>query len=117
MSRGPDGPLGRPPACEQAARVLLASTLRGEPRAAGAEETILMVLESDPLGCLAEEPSVAHPGVTDEVRAEAVRDRDPGRIKEPRNIKRVNPVSPQRAKEAHIQGTVVLEATISTTAA
>jgi TonB family protein len=114
MTQGPGGPLGQPPACEEAARVLLATALRGEPRPT-ARETLLLVLESDSLGCLAEEPPVEPLHVGNETPAEPVRDRDPARIKEPRKIKNVNPVYPRHAKEAWIHGTVVLDATISPT--
>ena len=113
MSRGPDGPLGRPPACEEAGRVLLASTLRDDPRPLGAAQTLLSVLEPDPLTCLAEEPS-APPlkvGETAPPRREGI----PGVIKEPKRIKDVHPIYPPHAKQYGIRGTVVLDATISAT--
>lgn len=76
-----------------------------------------MVLEADPLTCLAEEAPPVAPiktspdGVEDAEEPHSA----PGAIKEPRKVKHVNPVYPRAAKERHIEGAVVLEAILSPT--
>jgi TonB family protein len=105
--------LGGPPECTEAGRVLLGSTL-GDAWTPEHPKTILVVLDPDVLGCLAEPPVQAS------VRVAADGDGDseessPQRIKEPKKTRNVAPVYPRNAIQQRVQGVVILEAVISPT--
>lgn len=101
-------PLGTPPACEEAGRVLLTSAL-GDASRPDSQKTLLVVLEADPLSCLAEDPTPGEEGGPEKHY------RVGGHVKPPKKIKSVNPRYPAGAMETRIQGSVVLETTISPT--
>jgi TonB family protein len=113
---GPRGPLGKPPTCEQAARVLLATDLAEDVNRLD-EQTVLIVLEPDPLTCLAEEAPRAAPVkvLVDDMSEEAQPRAVTGAIKEPRKIKTVNPVYPEAARQRRVEGVVVLDAILRST--
>jgi TonB family protein len=104
--------LGGPPACEEAARVMLVSALRGNSRPAP-PKTLLVLLNAEALTCLAEGPPAQPP--------EASPDESEGGpptkngIQEPRKLRNVSPEYPSSAHELKIEGVVVLEAVISPT--
>jgi TonB family protein len=103
--------LGSPPACEEAGRVLLAASLWEDFSRPGLRETLLVVLEADALSCLAE----AQPPEPQTARGEREAETPAGRIKEPKKTRHVDPRYPPRAKQAGIEGDVVLEANVSPT--
>jgi TonB family protein len=101
-------PLGKPPQCQDAARLLLAMSLAPSAHATGpgVEETLLVLLNPQGLACLAESDNLEPPASTQNA---GVRQH----IVEPKRIKNVDPVYPEPARQARIQGAVVLRALIS----
>ena len=107
--------LGGPPECTLAGRVLLGSTLGARwtpPRA----KTMLVVLDPDVLGCMAEppvQPSRRLSSADDESTGPG--ERKAGTITPPKKTRNVPPVYPTSAKDQRIQGLVILEALITPT--
>lgn len=98
---------GLSPACVQAGRALLLSVLApwGD---LTQSELVVVPLAPDVLTCGEEEEAAGAPGT---ISADAFR--VGGRIKEPKKLFNVSPVYPESAKRAHVDGTVILDATIS----
>jgi len=96
--------------CPEFVRTLLMTTL-APPRARLEHPAALVIpLAPDTLACMAAPvvpPSTETSGSPSPMKVG-------GHIREPRKIRNVSPVYPLAAKEARIQGTVVLEAVIST---
>jgi TonB family protein len=106
--------LGGPPECTDAARVLLGSTLGARWRPEQ-EKTLLVVLDPEVLGCMAELPVELSRSISITEDSSPSGELKPGEITPPRKTRNVPPVYPANAKDQRIQGVVILEAIISPT--
>jgi TonB family protein len=104
----PEAKLGKPPECQDAARLLLTMSLASPERVATpeAKETVLVLLNPAALQCLAESDDDAPAPIGENAATRQ-------HIEEPKRIKYVEPVYPEPARLAHVHGLVVLQALIT----
>jgi TonB family protein len=107
------GDFEKPTPCSRAARVLLMNTIAPEDAIPGRIETILLPLDSSHLGCTPAATETKAPAAVDSDGGGAPPKHIGGQIKEPRKLRNLRPIYPKKAKDAGIQGVVLLEATIT----